>query len=62
MNNYEIVRGFIESPRFHKRWFELGFTEEDYKGRERKSHKRRKKSDQKSDEGAGARIIRRKKK
>ena len=29
MKDYEIVRGFIESPRFHKRWFELGFSEED---------------------------------
>ena len=28
MQDYEIVRGFIESPRFHKRWFEFGFTEE----------------------------------
>ncbi len=26
MKDYEIVRGFIESPRFHKRWFELGFS------------------------------------
>ena len=25
MKDYEIVRGFIESPRFHKR-FELGFS------------------------------------
>ena len=29
MQDYEIVRGFIESPRFHKRWFDLGFTEDD---------------------------------
>ena len=29
MKNYDIIRGFIESPRFHKRWFELGFTEDD---------------------------------
>ena len=29
INNYDIIRGFIESPRFHKRWFELGFTEDD---------------------------------
>lgn len=29
MKDYDIVRGFIESPRFHKRWFELGFTEDD---------------------------------
>ncbi len=29
MKKYELVRGFIESPRFHKRWFELGFSEED---------------------------------
>ena len=29
MKDYEIVRGFIESPRFHRRWFELGFTEND---------------------------------
>lgn len=28
LRNYEIVRGFIESPRFHKHWFELGFSEE----------------------------------
>lgn len=28
MKDYEIVRGFIESPRFHRRWFELGFSEE----------------------------------
>ena len=27
MTDYEIVRGFIESPRFTKRWFDLGFTE-----------------------------------
>lgn len=29
MYNYEIVRGFIESPRFHRQWFELGFNEDD---------------------------------
>ena len=29
MRDYEIVRGFIESPRFHRRWFELGFSEKD---------------------------------
>jgi len=29
MKDYEIVRGFIESPRFHRRWFELGFSEQD---------------------------------
>ena len=29
MKDYDIVRGFIESPRFHRRWFELGFTEDD---------------------------------
>ena len=29
MKDYDIVRGFIESPRFHRRWFELGFSEED---------------------------------
>ena len=29
MKDYEIVRGFIEAPRFHRRWFELGFTEDD---------------------------------
>ena len=29
MNDYEIIRGFIESPKFYKRWRELGFTEED---------------------------------
>ena len=29
MNNYEIIRGFIESPRFHRRWFDLGFTEDE---------------------------------
>ncbi len=29
MRDYEIVRGFIESPRFYKRWIALGFSEED---------------------------------
>lgn len=28
MNNYDLVRGFIESPRFTKRWIELGFNED----------------------------------
>lgn len=29
MCDYEIIRGFIESPRFYKRWIALGFSEED---------------------------------
>lgn len=29
IKNHEIIRGFIESPRFHRRWIELGFTEDD---------------------------------
>ncbi len=29
MKEFEIIRGFIESPIFHNRWFELGFSEED---------------------------------
>lgn len=29
IKNHEIIRGFIESPRFHRRWNELGFTEDD---------------------------------
>lgn len=28
MKEYELVRGFIESPRFHKRWFDLGFSKD----------------------------------
>ena len=28
MHDYKLIRGFIESPRFHRRWFDLGFTEE----------------------------------
>ncbi len=29
MNDYNLIRGFIESPRFYKRWRDLGFTEDD---------------------------------
>lgn len=29
MRDYKLIRGFIESPRFHKRWMDLGFTEDD---------------------------------
>lgn len=29
MKDYKIIRGFIESPRFNRRWFDLGFSEDD---------------------------------
>ncbi|MBQ6735004.1 MAG: type II toxin-antitoxin system RelE/ParE family toxin [Lachnospiraceae bacterium] len=29
MHDFELLRGFIESPRFHKRWFFYGLSEND---------------------------------
>ena len=28
-HDFELLRGFIESPRFHRRWFFYGLTEDD---------------------------------
>ena len=28
-HDFELLRGFIESPRFHRRWFLYGLTEDD---------------------------------
>lgn len=30
MKDYKLIQGFIESLRFHKRWFGLRFTEDNY--------------------------------
>ena len=29
IHSFKLLRGFIESPRFHKRWFYYGLTEDD---------------------------------